>query len=107
MKWGDITIRRPNSNTENPTDLPLVSPEKWIDDLPNSEYTHLEKEFMKNYDFKKAYNNANGTDEYNKLSINGEAPERIKHLKELVHKYTKYVQYMPPPKSITQQTRKF
>jgi len=108
--WGDITIRRPPAETEpesNPTGLSLANPESWIDDLPNSNYSILEKEFMKNYDFKKEYNYAFGKDEYKKLSTNKITPERIYHLKELVHKKTIYKPYIPPPKSITQQTRKF
>jgi hypothetical protein len=70
-------------------DSQWTNPEKWIDDLP-SNYTDLEKEFMKNYDSKRSTNITRGLDEYISFSPIEIKPERLDPLKELVHKKSMY-----------------
>ena len=60
-------------------------PEDWIDQLSSSNYSNIEKEFMKNYDSLRSSNITHGRDKYKSFLPKEIEPKRIEVLKKLVH----------------------
>jgi hypothetical protein len=87
-KWGNIYIHR----TQIPKSNIWTSPEDWIDKLPKNEYTNIEKEFMKNYDFQRKFEKFIPSNKtlHNKISSNEIKKERMEFLKDQVHKKSAY-----------------
>jgi hypothetical protein len=79
-------------------------PEDWIDELPESNYSELEKEFIKNYDSLRSYDITRGEKDYESFLPEEIEPERIKVLKKLVHNKSERKQ--TPPRQLTHQNRR-
>ena len=105
-KWvGYGTIHR-FPQPRNPREEKLWShPEDWVDELSISNYSEKEKEFMKNYDSLRSSNITNGKIDYESFLPKEIELERIKVLKNLVHKKS---QRNPVPRnSLTPQNRRY
>ena len=95
-KWkGYINIQRIPEPRISGEEKKWSHPEDWIDELSSSNYSNIEKEFMKNYDSLRSSNITRGRENYKYFSPTEIKPERIDVLKNLVHEKTLFQRKSP------------